>query len=229
MKGISMKTITKAVATKLLKTIDAGLCEGVGTPEPGKMCIEAAVCFALGRPHGDKPECVANVVREHKIIINDSQWSSDAARAKGLRRAGLAQLGSKGVVDEAKFLRIVIEKTIRHIVPIALFSAASVHPDKEHRDAMRNAAKRCQTEGTDAAAAAADDAAYAAAYAADAADAAYAYADAADAAYAAYAAAAYAAAYAAAAAADDAWKQLRKETIDRSIASFESAIALTES
>ena len=45
-----MITLNKAVARKVLKTVDAGLCSGKGAPEPGKMCVEAAVCFALGLP-----------------------------------------------------------------------------------------------------------------------------------------------------------------------------------
>ena len=59
-----MVEITHAVARKVLNTVDAGLVLGVGKPILGQMCIEAAVCFALGEPHGDEPSCVAPAVRE---------------------------------------------------------------------------------------------------------------------------------------------------------------------
>lgn len=45
-------TITKEIAQKVRDTVDAGLSEGVGKPIPGQMCVEAAVCFALGQAPG---------------------------------------------------------------------------------------------------------------------------------------------------------------------------------
>lgn len=45
--------ITRKIAVRVLEVVDAGLVSGVGSPEPGKMCVEAAVCYALGLPHGD--------------------------------------------------------------------------------------------------------------------------------------------------------------------------------
>ncbi len=218
--------ITENLIRKLLDTVDAGLTSGVGVPEPGKMCVEAAISYALGEPHSDGPSCVEPAVRAGKIRLNDATWSSNEARAKGLRRVAIAQLGSKGVVDGNRYTTILAEKTIRVIVPIALRAMSSRVPT--HADALEAAAVRCEQEGSldaaragraaaDAAnacaaayAANACAAAYAAAYAADAADAANAcaaaYAAAAAAAAAAYAAAADAddAAYAAAAAAADA-------------------------
>lgn len=80
------QTITSDIARKVLEIVDAGLSKGVGVPKPGKMCVEAAVCFAIGLPHGDDPQCVAPTLRAFKIRLNDSQWSSNMARAKGLRR-----------------------------------------------------------------------------------------------------------------------------------------------
>src|ERR1700744_1742360 len=91
------------IAKKVLSTIDAGLVRGVGNPIPGQMCVEAAVCYALDLPHGDDPGCVSQGLRNLKIALNDSTWSSDKARTKGLRRLGLAQLGSKGILDEKEF------------------------------------------------------------------------------------------------------------------------------
>ncbi len=206
-----MKTkIDREVAAKVLSVVDAGLSRGLGKPKPGEMCVEAAVCFALGLPHSDDPGCVSSAVRSLKITLNDKKWSSNEARAKGLRRLAIIQLGTKDETDDKAFVAAVAEMTIRKIVPIALRAAASMRGGGAHKKKLKAAAKRCEDEGTNAAA----DAAYAAAdaanavaaanaaayavYAANAAAAAYA-ADAADAANAANAAAdaAYAAAYAA--------------------------------
>ncbi len=177
--------ITETIARKVLDTVDAGLVNGKGSPQPGKMCVEAAVCYALGLPHGDDPACVSRALRSLKIRLNDSNWSSDKARARGLRRLALIQLGSAGALDDKEFARRVAELAIRKSAPEALRAAASLQKDAHHASALRDAADRCEKEGTKDAAYAAY-AACAAAYAAYDADAA---APAADAAYAAYAAA----------------------------------------
>lgn len=51
-----MTIVTREIAAKVRDTIDAGLVQGLGEPIPGQMCVEAAVCYALGLPHGDDPE-----------------------------------------------------------------------------------------------------------------------------------------------------------------------------
>jgi hypothetical protein len=184
-----MQTLTREIAKKVLDTVDAGLVKGLGTQKPGGMCVEAAVCYALGLPHSDNPKCVSQAVRSLKITLNDQTWSSDKARAKGLRRLAIAQLGTD-TLDDVEFTKRVTEFTIRKILPPALRLAG-----------LTSEADRCEHEGT------ADAAAYAAraanAVARAAARAAYAADAAARAAYAAYAAAraaARAAAYAARAA-----------------------------
>lgn len=183
-----MLELNETIARKVLTTVDAGLVRGLGRQKPGAMCIEAAVCFAYGLPHSDQPPCVGSAVRNFKIRLNDSSWSSDAARAKGMRKLAIAQLGSD-VIDQKAFAKLVVEGSIRQIVPIALRAAASRNP--KHADALEAAAVRCEQEGTGEAAKFARSVAQKArhdaaadAYAAAAADA---YAD------------AYAAAYAAAA------------------------------
>src|SRR5688572_33172763 len=87
--------ITLEQARKVQEVVDAGLCQGLGQPEPGKMCVEAAVCFALGLEHSDEPECVGDAVRSFKIALNDAEWPSNKERAAGLREIAVAQLGSK--------------------------------------------------------------------------------------------------------------------------------------
>jgi regulator of protease activity HflC (stomatin/prohibitin superfamily) len=205
-----MTVLSRDVAAKVLEVVDHGLTSGLGIAEPGKFCVEAAVCYALGLPHSDKPTCVSPVLRSLKIALNDKAWSSPQARAKGLRRLAVAQLGSAGALDEKAFLAQVVDMTIRKIVPRAMRVAAKMQRTDRHRGAMEAAALKCEQEGTQesaleankvgraaaAYAAAAAAAAYAAAAAAAAYATAYAYAYAAADAAAAYAA--YAAAYAAA-------------------------------
>lgn len=173
--------ITREVAEKVLEVVDAGLVRGAGEPEPGKLCVEAAVCFAMGLPHGDDPQCVSRALRALKIRLNDSNWSSNEARGKGLRRLAVAQLGSRNTLDDKKFVRRVVELAIRKQVPMALRAAAKIHPDNTHKAKLLEAAAQCEKAPTkerariaggisrDAAAAAYADAAAAAAAAADAA------------------------------------------------------------
>jgi hypothetical protein len=188
--------ITAKVVKKLISVVDAGLTEGQGEPTPGKMCVEAAVCYALGLPHSDDPPCVSRALRAVKIALNDGPWSSDTARAAGMRNLAVAQLGTRDTLDDVAFTQKLAEMTIRKIVPRALRYAAKIHHQELHRAAMEEAAKKCEAEGSSYAASAASDAASDAASAAS-----YAASDAASAAsYAASDAASDAASYAARAA-----------------------------
>lgn len=187
-----MKTIelNEGVARTVLEAVDCGLVRGIGRPVKGEMCVEAAVCFALGLPHSDRPPCVGNAVRAFKVRLNDSSWSSDEARARGLRKLAIAQLGSDQI-DQAEFSRRLALKTIQRIVPFALRAAAE-RAEEPHKTQLLAAADACagatELEQARQLALAAKKTAYAYAYAA------YAVA------YAAAAAAAYAADGAAAAA-----------------------------
>ncbi|HAN92930.1 MAG TPA: hypothetical protein DCQ33_12750, partial [Nitrospira sp.] len=160
-----------------------GLSCGIGTPDPNdpgksEVCIEAAISIACGLPFGDDPECVAPAIRAFKISLNDSyRWASPQSRADGMRRLGIAQLGSAGKVDEREFVKRMTEKTIRRMIP-TLFREIFKQDTPEHKR-CRDAAEVCEREGTiesayaaNAAAYAAADAARAAAYAAYAANAA---------------------------------------------------------
>jgi hypothetical protein len=200
--------INEVLARKVLEVVDVGLVHGMGIPVPGQMCIEAAVNYAMGLPHGDEPACVAPALRRLKIRLNDSRWSSNTARAKGLRRLGLAQLGSAGVLDEVEFAKRCARLAIQTCVPQALRAAASLFKDGAKKERLLAAADLCERSPTEANARSAKDAAgaaYAAAYAADAADAA--------------AAAAYAAAYAA-----DAADAAAAYAADRSLAAFAEGV-----
>jgi len=108
--------INKEIVTKILNIISYGLVKGLGNPEPGKMCIEAAVCFAYGLPHNDNPPCVGSEVKKFKIGLNDCNWSSDLARANGMKKLAIAQLGSN-TIDQKKFFELVKIKEIQQIIP----------------------------------------------------------------------------------------------------------------
>ena len=90
-----------------------------------------------------------------------------------MRKLAIAQLGSDAI-DQDAFWRIVVEQTIRQMVPIAFRAAASRLPG--NADALNEAATRCERDGDLGAArhacsVARDAAAYAYAYAAADADA----------------------------------------------------------
>lgn len=161
-----MNKATRETAEKVIELLGHGLTSGKGKPIPGQMCVEAAVCYAMGLPHGDEPVCVSPAIRAFKIRLNDSNWSSNTARAEGMKRLAIAQLNSAGAVDDKEFAKRCVDLAIRKIVPFALREAARVHPKQEHKDALETAAKRCETEGTREAALEAKTAAYAAANAA---------------------------------------------------------------
>ena len=136
--------LNEGLARKVLETVDAGLVSGLGEPKPGSMCVEAAVCFAYGLPHSDQPPCVGSAVRRFKIRINDAKWSSNEARTNGLRKLAIAQLGSDSI-DQEKFVRIVVEQTIRQIVPRALRIAKKRNPKYEQQ--LETAAVQCEKDG----------------------------------------------------------------------------------
>ena len=139
--------------------LSRGLSKGLGKLN-GQVCIEAAICQTLGLPHGDDPGCVSAAVRAFKITLNDAQWSSPQARAAGLRNLGLAQLGSKGVVDDSAFATLLSEKIIRVLIP-KLFRELFPKNAK-----CLAAADACEREGTESTAETAADAAWTAARAA---------------------------------------------------------------
>ena len=134
-----MFEVTSELVGRIEEILGRGLCHGQGDPSK-QMCVEAAVCYAMGLPHGDNPPCVGEAVRFFKMSLNDSTWSSDLARANGMRKIAIAQLGSN-TLDQVEFARIISEKTIRILIP-TLFR--EVFKDKE---ACLRAADLCEMGG----------------------------------------------------------------------------------
>jgi hypothetical protein len=140
--------LTEQFARKVLEVVDAGLVSGLGEPVPGKMCVEAAVNYAMGRPHGDEPDCVSPALRNLKITLNDSRWSTNKARTAGLRRLAIAQLGSAGVLDEKEFARRCAMLAIQFALPFALRAAASTKANGAFKEKLLEAAEKCEREPT---------------------------------------------------------------------------------
>lgn len=102
---------------KILDVVDQGLSDGLGKPEPGLMCVEAAVCYAMGWGHTDTPKCVDRVIREPMIEINDGPWESNTERAKALRKLSILQLGTADWIDREKFVDAMIVKSWKETIP----------------------------------------------------------------------------------------------------------------
>ena len=164
-----MTKLSEPIVEKLIAVASQGMCSGLGDGTPGHMCIEAIECYIRGLPNGDDSKCTDKAVRQFRIGLNDSKWSSPAARTKGMMRLAVAGTGSAGAIDSVAFATKLAEGTIRRLLPKIL------------REIGLNAeADRCEQEGTEgsaraasaAASTAAADAARSASYAAEAASAA---------------------------------------------------------
>ena len=107
--------VTSELVGKIEEVLGRGLCQGKGDPS-SRMCVEAAVCFAMGLPHGDNPPCVGGAVRGFKIVLNDAVWPSDISRSAGMGKIAIAQLGSV-VLDQDEFTQRLVEKAIRVLLP----------------------------------------------------------------------------------------------------------------
>jgi hypothetical protein len=146
---VRRKRITAGIAAKVLETVNAGLSSGLGSNTPGSMCVEAAVCYAMGEPHSDRPTCVMEGIRDTKIGLNDwNGWYSlvkgsdgdnndhkvKKLRADALRRIAIAQLGSKGVIkrqawDDALRAYILTKPYMRKRVKTYEKEAAAVRKE----------------------------------------------------------------------------------------------------
>jgi len=135
--------INEALAIKVKEVVSKGLTKGLGKPNLGEMCVEAAVNYACGLPHGDNPSCVGSAVRAFKIRLNDAQWSSNDARAKGMLKVAIGQLGSN-TINQVEFAKIVAFKTIIVLIPVILrdrgFEAEAVlcESSKDLKEAKAN-------------------------------------------------------------------------------------------
>lgn len=106
---------------KLLKRgLSCGLSDG------NQVCIEAAVFCAMekdgdvdaliaNRQVQDSPKCVDEEVASIKIALNDATWRSEKARARGLYRVGIAQLGTRNLRGIRQF-RTLLAKEVEKVI-----------------------------------------------------------------------------------------------------------------
>ena len=141
--------INKPLAMRVLEVVDKGLTEGEGNPVPGEMCVEAAVSFACGLPHSDRPECVGSSVRAFKIELNDKTWNSEKSRARGLREVAVAQLGTN-TIDQEKFDLNLTDKLKSALLPMAVKQSGIDGVQKKildfFLDSMSKASKATKSE-----------------------------------------------------------------------------------
>jgi hypothetical protein len=114
--------ITKQLCTNALCIIDRGLSSGLNDGN-GKVCIEYAIAIASGTPEDkDGPRCVNRWLRDVKIYLNDNAlWNNPRDRAKGLRRLGIAQLGTdKQVNFKKRFIKELVKLNEEMLVKFPL-------------------------------------------------------------------------------------------------------------
>lgn len=145
--NVSPVEITQAIAENVLALIDHGLVAGLGHPTPGQMGVEAIICYALKLPHGADAGGVEPCLRQLVGSLNDCDWSSPQARARGLRRLGVAQLGSAGFLDTKTFSARVVRLTLP-TVSKGMRAVALTFRALSHHDALCASADRCERELT---------------------------------------------------------------------------------
>lgn len=111
--------ITQELIDNIKHRLSFGLSQGLGKQENGKMCVEAIVCAAYGLPHSDTPPCVGEVFRKAKIGLNDCKWPSKRARAKGMSKLAIAQLGSVDL-DQKEAKKRLFHKSCQKLLPIII-------------------------------------------------------------------------------------------------------------
>ena len=127
-----MITITKQHIEKIDYYCSFGLVKGLGERKEGGMCVEAMIATVLGKEkHTDNNnDCVLPLLNSIKIALNDSVWSSNIARAKGMRNLAIAQLGTAGF-DTDEFDRKLKEHSNKRILPYLV----QKHKEKEPEEA----------------------------------------------------------------------------------------------
>lgn len=144
-----MKKITNEIVVRILSVIDQGLTAGMGSPMPGMMGLEPAVCYALGEPHGDKPPGVAISLSLFANGLNDTIWNNNQTRAQGLRRLAIAQLATEEVLCQTQFVERLIRRSITSEMPKIFRSLANLLQEP-HKTTLLKAANLLETDATTA-------------------------------------------------------------------------------
>ena len=81
------------------------------------------------------------------LSLNDSSWSDGQARAKGLRRVAIAQLGTADTLDGEKFKREFQVAATQRCTPLLLRAAATIArkgKDENQAAKIENVAAQCE-------------------------------------------------------------------------------------
>jgi len=109
--------INQDLVNKIHCLLDKGVTPGLSkNPKPGEMCLEQAVCYALGEEVTNKPSCVGEHVRWFVVTLNNCNWSSPSARAEGMRDLAIVQLGSN-FLDQNDFTENLRFAVIKKLLP----------------------------------------------------------------------------------------------------------------
>lgn len=115
--------------------------EGTGEQLPAWRCESYTFYYPL-LPHDDDTKCVGWAVRYLVFHINNREWSSDEARAAGLRKLAVAQLGSDQL-DQFRFAELVALKTVQKLCPLLFAELAKLAETDEDRESMKSAGRDC--------------------------------------------------------------------------------------
>ena len=102
------------------------------TREDG-VCAEEAVALLAGLGHTDSPPCASPVLIALGQRLNDSGWSSNAARTAAIAPYLLPQIGTAGDGLDQRRAYALADVAVREIAPEAL-DAAGLH---EHAATLR--------------------------------------------------------------------------------------------
>lgn len=120
---MSHKIDFATVVPKFLALAAKGFCRGEMRCDPTtdlsvRFCVERAIseAFERGKLDKDQPHCVSADISQLKIDINDGgRWASDKQRARGLRRLGIAQLGSNSKRVQKAFVKALLMALAREM------------------------------------------------------------------------------------------------------------------
>lgn len=140
--------VTVDDARKVLKIVDHGLVCGLGSRKAGQLCVEAAVCLAMGEEHGDRPKCVLDIIARDKIMLNDCDWPGTDARARGLRRLAIAQLVTAGM-SKSRWKQVRNRHLIlKWIVPMLVRESRNAQHEKRDMAELKRSADRISSNPT---------------------------------------------------------------------------------
>ena len=132
MKNPIKQMYNEKTAKEIIRLCSFGLIGDNGKPKEGSMCIENVVSYALGEKFSDAPSCVGSEIQMAKVALNDCLWTSNKARAKGMVKLGIAQLGSNTVCQEA-FKQLLKLKSTQKLLPFLI---------QKHYDSLKKKDKK---------------------------------------------------------------------------------------